>query len=148
MCLHLKVRQVGPIYVTTQNIIDIKFVTRLRLGLSHIQEQEFKYSFQDTLNALFICEMDVKYWIHFPLQCLLFVKERCTLLSTPNKIGLQIPKLKLSNMNNILPFRNPSYSDKIKYQKSFNISYQQKYLICFFLSQIYCNSTYSSLHFL
>ena len=52
----------GPyMYNTTQNIIDIKFVTRLRLGLSHIQEQEFKYSFQDTLNALFICEMDVKY---------------------------------------------------------------------------------------
>ena len=51
----------GPIYITTQNIIDIKFVTRLQLGLSHIQEQEFKYSFQDTLNVLFICEVEVKY---------------------------------------------------------------------------------------
>ena len=52
-----------------QNIMGIKLVTRLRLGLSHLREHKFKHSFQDTLNPLCNCRMDVKSSLHFPLQC-------------------------------------------------------------------------------
>ena len=35
-----------------QKVMGINLVTRLRLGLSHLPEQKFKYSFRDTLNHL------------------------------------------------------------------------------------------------
>lgn len=33
-----------------KNIIGIKFITRLRLSLSHLQEHKFKHSFQDKIH--------------------------------------------------------------------------------------------------
>ena len=43
-----------------QNIMGIKLVTRLQLGLSHLREHKFKHSFPDTLNPLCNCGMDVE----------------------------------------------------------------------------------------
>ena len=47
----------------------IKFLTRLRLGLSHLREHKFKHSFQDSLNPLCKCGFDVKSTSHFLLHC-------------------------------------------------------------------------------
>ena len=33
---------------------DVKLVTRLRLGLSHLKEHKFKHGFNDTINPIFI----------------------------------------------------------------------------------------------
>ena len=38
----------------------LKFVTRLRLGLSHLREHKFKHSFQDSINPLCTCSLDVE----------------------------------------------------------------------------------------
>ena len=43
----------------------IKLVTRLRFGLSHLQEHKFKHTFQDTLNPLCSCGVDVETGSHF-----------------------------------------------------------------------------------
>ena len=37
-----------------------KFVTSLRLGLSHLREHKFKDSFQDTINPLCSCCLDIE----------------------------------------------------------------------------------------
>ena len=34
------------------NLQGIKFLTKIRLGLSHLRERKFKHSFQDSLNSL------------------------------------------------------------------------------------------------
>ena len=47
----------------------IKFVTRLRLGLSHLREHKFKHSFQDFLNPFRSCGLDIKSTAHFLLHC-------------------------------------------------------------------------------
>ena len=60
----------------------ICLITRLRLGLSHLREHKFKHGFQDTLNLLCSCRIDVEPTEHLLLYCLQFVNERCTLLST------------------------------------------------------------------
>ena len=70
-----------------QNIMDIKLVTRPRLGLSHLREQKFKSSFYDTLNSLCNCGMDLEYSTHFLLQCPLHISETCTLMSNLNRIN-------------------------------------------------------------
>ena len=37
----------------------IKYLTRLRLGLSHLREHKLKHSFQDTLHQCSSCGLDV-----------------------------------------------------------------------------------------
>ena len=95
-----------------QNIMGIKLVTRLRLGLSHLREHKFKHSFQDTLNPLCNCGMDVESSTHFLLQCPSYINERCTVMSNLNRINPQIPQTSLQLLTNILLFDNSSYGDK------------------------------------
>ena len=90
----------------------IKLITRLRLGLSHLREHKFKHSFQDTLNPLCNCGMDVESSTHFLLQCPSYINERCTLMSNLNRINPQISQTFLQLLTNTLVFGNSSYSDK------------------------------------
>ena len=62
----------------------IKYLTRLRPGLSHFREHKFKHSFQDTVNPFCSYGLDVETNMHFFLYCRLFSNKRCTLLSTVN----------------------------------------------------------------
>ena len=54
---------------------DIEYEIRSRLGLSHLREQEFKHSFQDTLNRFceFVCEIETR--ANSPLHCSQFYTE-------------------------------------------------------------------------
>ena len=47
------------------NPIGIKYITRIRLGLSHLREHKFKHSFQYTLNPICNCGNDVEFVIYF-----------------------------------------------------------------------------------
>ena len=47
------------------NCKGIKYLTRLRLSLSHLREHKFKHSFQDTLNAFCSCGLDIETNMHF-----------------------------------------------------------------------------------
>ena len=56
------------------------------LGLNHLQEHKFKRSFQDSLNPLCNCGLDIKLTAHFLFHCLKYITERRTLLSTTENI--------------------------------------------------------------
>ena len=48
-------RFIGQIqFFNCHNCKGTKYLTRLRLGLSHLREHKLKHSFQDTLNSLFV----------------------------------------------------------------------------------------------
>ena len=47
------------------NCKEIKYLTRLNLGPSHLREHKFKHSFQDTLNPFCLCGLDVETNTHF-----------------------------------------------------------------------------------
>ena len=64
----------------------IKFITMLRLGLSHLREHKFKHSFQDSLNPFCSCGLDIESTAHFLLRCPTYITERRTLLSTIENI--------------------------------------------------------------
>ena len=85
----------------------LKFVTRLRLGLSDLREHKFKHNFQDSINPLCSCSLDVESTIHYFHHCPPFTIERHTLLNTIS----QIDKLLDSNECNLIQyllFGNPS----------------------------------------
>ena len=58
-------------YFYNQN--GIKLLTRLRLGLSHLNEHKFKHGFNDTINPICIFGGDIDsinhFFFHFPKYC-------------------------------------------------------------------------------
>ena len=59
----------------------IKFITKLRLGLSHLRQHKFKHSFQDSINQFCNCVLDIESTAHYLLHCPTYITERRTLLS-------------------------------------------------------------------
>ena len=48
---------------------EMKLITRLHVGLSHLREHKFKHSFQDILNPICCCGFDVESTSHYILPC-------------------------------------------------------------------------------
>ena len=74
------------VFFNCRNPKGIKFITRLRLGLSHLREHKFKHSFQDSLNPFCSCGLDIESTAHFLLHCPTYITERRSLLSTIENI--------------------------------------------------------------
>ena len=91
----------------------IKLVTRLRLGLSHLPEHKFKHSFQDTLNSLCSCGLDIETKSHYFLHCPLFHTERSTLLNNINEINSTIFNKSDLVVTRILLYGNKSFKDEV-----------------------------------
>ena len=68
------------------NTKGIKYLTRLRLGLSHLREHKFKHGFLDSLNPICNCGLDIESTCHFLLHCPNFVNERILLLNDVSRI--------------------------------------------------------------
>ena len=54
--------------------------------LSHLLEQKFTYSFQDSLNLFCSCGLDTELTAQFLLHCPMYISERHTLLSSIENI--------------------------------------------------------------
>ena len=91
------------------NLQGIKFLTRLRLGLSHLCEHKFKHSFQDSLNPLCKCGAEVESTSHFLLHCPLYNNDRSSLLSTIRNIDCKLLEITDSSLTQTLLYGNPSF---------------------------------------
>ena len=69
----------------------LKVITRLRLGLSHLQSHKFKHSFQNTLNPTCNCGT-VETTIHYFRHCPNFSSERQTLFKKLQSIDENVFK--------------------------------------------------------
>ena len=94
-------------------------VTRFRLGLSHLSEHKFKYSFQDSLNALCKCGAEVESSSHFLLHYLIYDNNRSSLLSTIRNIDSKLLEITDTSLTQTLLYGNPS-SDIITNSLSWN----------------------------
>ena len=56
----------------------IRLITRLRVGMSHLREHKFKHNFDDCLNPICSCGLDIESTSHFLLHCPTFNDERYT----------------------------------------------------------------------
>ena len=91
-----------------RNCERIKYVTRIRLELSHLPELKFKHSFQDALNPFYLGDLDVEAKTHFFLYCPLFSNERSILLSTVNDIDSSLTNTNDPILTHILLFGKAS----------------------------------------
>ena len=88
------------------NLLGIKLLTRLRLGLSHLHEHKFRHCFQDTLNLLCECSKDIESAIHFFLHCTNFLIPRQALLQKIRNIDDSISSQSETQLTQTLLYGN------------------------------------------
>ena len=80
----------------------IQLLTRLKLGLSDLQEHKFKHKFQDTLNPICNCGDYIESSCNYPLHCSLYTNERLALLNDIQGIDNSILELSDSHIVEVL----------------------------------------------
>ena len=100
-------------FFNCNNYKGIRLITRLRPGMSHLREHKSKHNFQDCLNLICSCGLDIESTSHFLLHCPSFNDERYTLLSTLNKIDCKLLELTKSSLSQTLLYGNALF-DKEK----------------------------------
>ena len=86
---------VGPVVNSVfkiNNPYGLKLLTRLRLGLSHLRYHKFRHNFQDCINPICVCGLEIETTTHFLLHCPLFQCARQSLLTNIKKIDESILK--------------------------------------------------------
>ena len=66
---------------TCHNPIGIKYLTRLRLGFSHLRYHKFKHSFLDAIDPLCSCSTVIENTVHYFFHCPNFSAARNTFLN-------------------------------------------------------------------
>ena len=74
----------------------LKLLTRLRLGLSHLNEHTFNHNFQNCINHLCSCSVAIESTTLFLLHCHHFSNTHLTLLNSINEVLGSI-----TNLNNL-----------------------------------------------
>ena len=68
------------------NLLGLKLITRLWLGLSHLNEYRFKHNFNDCINPLCTCSLDIESTVHYFLHCNYYNSARIFLLNDLNSV--------------------------------------------------------------
>ena len=97
-----------PVY-NIHNPIGLKLLTKLRLGLSHLNEHKFKHDFQDCINPLCTCSSEIESLSHFFLRCHYFTSIRSTLFSELQSIDANIVKFADNEIADLLLHGSPKF---------------------------------------
>ena len=91
----------------------LKYLTRLRLNLSHLRQHKFRHNFQDTLNPLYSCSLETESVNHFLLRCHFFTHARKTLLDNLVETIGDVANISESKLVNILLYGNETFNAEI-----------------------------------
>ena len=83
-----------------------KFLTRIRLELSHLADHEYRHNFQDCVNHICSCGKEIETSTHFLLHCSNYHCARQTLFKKIKKINSTILKQKDQVITKLLLFGN------------------------------------------
>ena len=72
------------------NPTGLKSLTRLRLGLTHLNDHKFNQNFRDCINPLYSCRFSVQNNVHFLLHCHHFLLQRQILMNNIKSIDKDI----------------------------------------------------------
>ena len=93
----------NPVY-NIQKCIGLKLLSRLRLGLSHLNEHRFNHNFQNCINPLCTCSLEVESTAHFFLHCHHYHNIRAKLLNSLEVIDTNLLKLSEEQLTKVLPY--------------------------------------------
>ena len=89
----------------------VKLITRLRLGLSHLRDHNFKHSFQDCLSSTCSCGIGIRTTAHYLLHCTSYLHERKPLVGNIKSVLPNILEQSYFSINNALLFRDTSLDE-------------------------------------
>ena len=111
------------------NPLGLKLITRLRLGLSHLNEHSINHNFNDCKNPLCTCSLDIESTVHFSLHYNYYNSARISLLNDPNSVDRTL--LNLSDiLVNVLLYGGPQFDDT---QNAFILNSSIKQFFFFFV---------------
>ena len=90
----------------------IRLITQLRLELSHLREHKFNHNFQNCINTLCSCGMDIESTSYLFFHCPIFNDKRITFLSTLSKIDCKSIETNVSSFTETLLFGNSFFDLK------------------------------------
>ena len=95
------------------NPLEIKLLTRLHPGLSHLHEHKFRYYFQDALNPLCECGKDIEPTMYYFLHSTNFLIPRQTVFQKIRNIDDSILSQSESQPTQTLLYDNENYYSSI-----------------------------------
>ena len=109
--------------------LEIKALTRLRLGLSHLREHKFNHNFQGTINPLCFCSLESESTTHYFLRSQNFTDLRKCLMNELIKINSCILTLDEKSLTKLVLYgdgRCDSKKTKSLILASINFIYSSK----------------------
>ena len=91
------------------NPIGFKLLTRLRLDLSYLNEHKFTHNFQDCINPLCTCSLEIEFLCHFFLYCHYYTNIRSTLFCELQPVDVNIEKFSDNEIVDSLPYGSPRF---------------------------------------
>ena len=95
------------------DIYGIKLLTRLRVGLSHLREHKFRHNFQDTINPLCSCSLEIESTSHFFLRCQNFITPRTNLMNELRKLHSNILNVDEISLTKLLLYGESKYENNV-----------------------------------
>ena len=89
----------------------LKFLTRLLLGLSHLNEHRFRHNFKDCMNPLCSYSLEVENAIHFFLRCHHYSTFHMGLINKVNQIDENFSYLSDDNKICLLLYGDSRFDD-------------------------------------
>ena len=91
------------------NFAGLRLLARLRLDLSLLNEHRFSHDFQNCINPLCTCSLEVELTSHFFLHYLHYHDNRETLLNEPKSVDENILKLSGNKLTNLLLYGDSKF---------------------------------------
>ena len=107
---------IRPIQNSIYNIFDpkgLKFLTRLRLGLSRLNAHRFRHNFQDCFNPLCSCSLETEDTSHYLLHCHHFSGHRAHLLNSLKSVCDNFESMSYNVKKNVLLYGDSRF-DEVK----------------------------------
>ena len=91
------------------SMIEVNQEDGLRLEISHLNKRRFSHNFEDCINPLCSCSLEVESTVHFFLHCHNFVNIRNTLLNKLNSISCDISNCSDGSLTKLILYGNPKF---------------------------------------
>ena len=96
--------------------LGVIYLTRLRVGFSHLKEHKFRHNFLDTLDPFCSCRSgDVENTIHFLLHCPNYTDARLVLFNDLNDLPVSVFPYASSILCKILLYGISQLSDAVNH---------------------------------
>ena len=113
-----------PVYNMCKSI-DLKLLSRLRLGLCHPNECRFNHNFKNCVNPLCTCSLEAETTSHFSLHCHYYHPIRLALFNEIFESDMNLRNLLEETFLNVILYGSSLFSD-IESQSILNSSTKYK----------------------